>query len=77
MEARIPRKKAKVKNVRYNSKAEIVAIEQSSDDQTTDEMEMESSDDESTNQASAEERAFLKAIQKEEQKATKGSDNSE
>jgi membrane carboxypeptidase/penicillin-binding protein len=81
MEARIPRKKSyrkKVKNVRYNSKAQIVAVEPSSDeDSSSDEMEMESSDDETTNQASAEERAFLKAIQKEEQKATKGSDNSE
>ena len=86
MEARIPRKKIYKKlakkpakrNVRYNSMAQVVEIEDTDDD-STDEMEIESSDDDSsTNEASAEERAFLKAIAKEEQKANKeSSDNSE
>jgi hypothetical protein len=79
MEARIPRKKAykkKVRNVRYNSRAQIVAVEPSSDDESTDDMDTESSDEEeSNNDATAEERAFLKAIEKEEQKANKKSDS--
>jgi hypothetical protein len=58
--------------------AQVVEIEDTDDD-STDEMEIESSDDDSsTNEASAEERAFLKAIAKEEQKANKeSSDDSE
>lgn len=84
MEARIPRKKLYRKkperNVKYNSKAEVVEIEGSTDDDSEQEMDTDSSDDEqSNNQASAEEKAFLKAIDKEEQKANKksNSDNSE
>ena len=82
MEARIPRtKKAyqkKERNVKWNSHGRVVEVEPSTDEDTFDEEDTESSDEEdSNNQATAEERAFLKAIAKEEQKTNKTSDNSE
>jgi hypothetical protein len=83
-EARIPRKKKFVKNVRYNSKGEVVAVEgdsESEDDRkmpakiskkrspkVAELMETDSSDEEMDNGPTAEERAFLKSIDKKEKK---------
>ena len=56
MEAAIPRKKTKT--IRFNSRAEVVDIE-------------DSSDEENTNDATKEGAAFLRAINKEEKKQKK------
>ena len=86
MESRIPRKKAfkktlanrTVRNVRYNSNGDIVAVEDESDEdrkmparkhkkRVANPVDSDSSDESvADNKTSKEERAFLKAIQKEE-----------
>jgi len=94
LEAKIPRKKSFAKrNVRYNSRAEVVDIESSDseDDRKmpakiskkrthkTEPMDYDSSEEMSVddNKPTAEEKAFLKAIDKKEKKAKASSSDSE